>query len=148
MLDCFIIDDEQQCVDLLTAMIRAKFANRLSVRAAVTDPQQAMSLLRTDPPQLVFLDVEMPGFNGLQLLKEFPGRPFSVVFTTAHDRYALDALKNEAVDYLLKPISLDELYAAVEKVEKRWSAAETAAPRKLAFPSGKGSVVVDLADIC
>ena len=152
MLNCIVIDDEQQCVDVLSIMITTKFADRLSLVAASTDAEQSINLIKTFGPQLLFLDVEMPGFSGLQLLSRFPNRDFDVVFTTAHDRYALEALKTEAMDYLLKPISLQELTAAVEKVEKRHflkqqAQTSTGQPHKLLLPSAKGSVMVDLAEI-
>lgn len=153
MLNCVLIDDEQQCLDLLSAMIKAKFAGRLSVLAASTDAALGVELIKTLSPQLLFLDVEIPGFNGLQLLSQFPQRDFSVVFTTAHDRYALEALKTEAVDYLLKPISLQELTIAIEKAEKLATLRQQAQGKtaqhthKILLPAAKGSLLVDTKEI-
>lgn len=151
MLDCVLIDDEQQCLDLLSVMIKTKFAEKLSVLAASTDAALGVELIKSLSPQLLFLDVEMPGFNGLQLLSQFPQRGFSVVFTTAHDRYALEALKTEAVDYLLKPISLPELAAAIEKAEKlatlKQGTKHSLLQHKILLPSGKGAVLVAVNEI-
>ncbi|HUC80601.1 MAG TPA: LytTR family DNA-binding domain-containing protein [Flavisolibacter sp.] len=151
MLNCVIVDDEQHCIDLLSAMIQKKFTGRLTITATENDAAKAVELLQSTTPHLVFLDVEMPGCTGLQLLAKLPQRHFFVVFTTAHHQYALDAIKSEAVDYLLKPIGLDELEAAVEKCEKREALlrqdASAQQKKKLMLSTGKGTLVVETDDI-
>lgn len=153
MLTCVIIDDEPNGVDLLCAMLRQKFAHRVTVAGTATDAESGARLITGLRPQLVFLDVEMPGENGLQMLAALPHRHFMVVFTTAYEQYALEALKTEATDYLLKPISLAELEAAVAKCERRAAqevptdAAGEILRKKILLPTGKGSLLVDLSDI-
>jgi two-component system LytT family response regulator len=80
---------------------------------------EALAVLRNTPLDLVFLDVEMPGCNGLQVLNELPaeGRP-AVVFVTAHERFALDAFEVQAVDYLLKPFDRERFQTALRRVEE------------------------------
>jgi two-component system LytT family response regulator len=80
---------------------------------------EALAVLRSTPLDLVFLDVEMPGCDGLQVLNELPaeGRP-AVVFVTAHERFALDAFEVQAVDYLLKPFDRERFQTALRRVEE------------------------------
>lgn len=151
MLNCMIVDDEQHCIDTLVAIIKAKFAARLIITHTSRNARQAIELLQKTTPDILFLDVEMPGCNGLQLLAEFPDRSFEVVFTTAYDRYALGALKEEAIDYLLKPISLWELQVAIEKCERKIEeknlAASLPAAKKLTLPTAQGALLANLSDI-
>lgn len=145
-----IVDDEQHCIDTLTAIIKAKFAARLTVISTSRNAKLAIDLLKKTTPDILFLDVEMPAYNGLQLLAEFPDRNFEVVFTTAYDRYALGALKEEAIDYLLKPISVGELQTAVEKCERKVNEKKLAAGpagKKLVLSSTQGALLADLNDI-
>lgn len=149
MLHCIIIDDEQHCIDTLTAMLRARFAQRVSVLASTIDSRKAAALIAQHSPDLVFMDVEMPHLNGIQLLQSLAPRSFAVIFTTAWDKYALDALKTEAVDYLLKPISLSELSEAIEKAAARRSPgpARGALHQKLLLPTGNGILAASISDI-
>jgi len=146
-----IVDDEQHCIDTLTAIIKAKFAARLHIIQTSRNARQAIELLKKSAPDVLFLDVEMPGYNGLQLLAEIPERNFEVVFTTAYDRYALGALKEEAVDYILKPISVSELQVAIEKcelkIDEKNLAASLPAVKKLSLPTAQGVLLVGLSDI-
>lgn len=153
MLSCVIIDDERHCIDALFAMIKIKFADQLLVKGTAHEAEKAEEVIRTGTPDIVFLDVEMPGATGLQILSRFPERTFEVIFTTAYDRYALEALKTEAIDYLLKPISIHELATAIEKarkhieLKKASQALQTAGANKIILPTGKGSMVIELKDI-
>jgi len=146
-----IVDDEQHCIDTLAAIIKAKFAARLTVTNTSRNAKLAIEQLKKSPPDILFLDVEMPGYNGLQLLSEFSERSFEVVFTTAYDRYALGALKEEAIDYLLKPISVSELQTAIEKCERKIHEKQIAAAipsaKKLVLPSAQGALLANLNDI-
>src|SRR5699024_10728145 len=77
--------------------------------------QEALIRLPEIKPDLLFLDIEMPGLNGFQLLEQLPDRTFDVIFTTAYSQYAVRAFKARAINYLLKPIDEQELKAAVEE---------------------------------
>jgi two-component system LytT family response regulator len=119
MLKCLIIDDEPSCVATLQLMLEKKFADQVTIVAVTTQAREAATLISTHKPDLVFLDVEMPQMSGLDLLQSLDEINFQVVFTTAHQHYALQAIKLNALDYLLKPISLDELGDAIKKCETR-----------------------------
>ena len=73
--------------------------------------------MKNSSPNLVFLDIEMPIMNGFELLEQFKEIPFSVIFTTGYDQYAIKAIRFSALDYLMKPIDRKELVAAIHKVE-------------------------------
>jgi two-component system LytT family response regulator len=115
MLKAIIIDDELNGVKFLQHLIE-KNCPDVEVIAAETDPQQAIELIKKHKPDVVFLDIEMPGTNGFELLEELKHLAFHVIFTTAYDNYAVKAFKYNTVDYLLKPIIVDELVIAVNKL--------------------------------
>lgn len=110
-----IVDDELNCRDNLK-MIIDDFCPELEVVGIADSAQRARELINQHKPDLVFLDIKMPREDGFQLLQSIPERAFSVVFTTAYNEYALQAFKADAVDYIEKPIGLDELKTAVRKV--------------------------------
>lgn len=115
MLKSIIIDDELPCIETLQLIMQKKFRDKISVAGFTSQPAEAPSLISELQPDVVFLDVEMPNITGIQLLQSLPYINFQVVFTTAHQHYALQAIKLNALDYLLKPIDLDELSAAIDK---------------------------------
>ena len=115
MLKAIIIDDEQNCVETLQLMLAKKFAGQIEVIACTTSPLEGIELIARHNIDILFLDVEMPGISGIELLQTLPDITFSVIFTTAHQHYALQAIKLNALDYLTKPISLEELTTAISK---------------------------------
>lgn len=119
MLKCYIIDDEQHAVDALTAMLRKKFPQQVEITGSSIKAAVAIEEIEDLQPDVVFLDVEMPEMNGLELLKHFPDRKFHVIFTTAHEKYALPALKAAATDYLVKPLSPHDVFDALQKCMQR-----------------------------
>ncbi len=74
-----------------------------------TDPHEGLLLLKNFQPQLLFIDIQMPLMTGFELLKQVPQINFNIIFTTAHDIYAIEAIRFSALDYLMKPIDADEL---------------------------------------
>ena len=80
-----------------------------------TDAAEGIHLLKTYQPQILFLDIQMPVMSGFDVLRHFPNLPFNIIFTTAYDEYAIQAIRFSALDFLLKPIDADELQMAVEK---------------------------------
>lgn len=110
-----IVDDEPKSVILLERMLK-RYCPVVEVIGTANNAEKAYELINTLAPSLVFLDVEMPEGSGFHLLKKFTRIPFRVVFTTAYDKYAIPAIRFSATDYLLKPISITELKAAVAKV--------------------------------
>ncbi len=119
MLQCIIIDDEMNCIETLQLILQKKFADKITVAGFTAQPKEAVSLINDLHPDLVFLDVEMPNLNGIQLLQSLRQITFQVIFTTAHQHYALQAIRLNALDYLLKPINLEELAAAIQKCISR-----------------------------
>ncbi|HQU59354.1 MAG TPA: LytTR family DNA-binding domain-containing protein [Saprospiraceae bacterium] len=120
-MKAIIVDDELYCTELLSALL-AKHCPEVEVMAEYNDPQKAAEAIRTEPPDLLFLDIEMPRLNGFDLLERVKPINFQVIFTTAYNQYALRAIKISALDYLLKPIDTEELSVAVRKAHERLQA--------------------------
>lgn len=110
-----IIDDEPDAVDSLELIIE-DFLPELAITNTFTDPLKALKKLPVIQPDLVFLDISMPGLNGFELLEKLGNFNFEVIFTTAYDQHAIKAFKFGASNYLLKPIDIDDLIAAVKRV--------------------------------
>jgi two-component system LytT family response regulator len=116
-LRSIVVDDEYFCRNNLK-MIIDDFCPEVEVVGMADSADQARSMISEYKPDLVFLDIKMPKEDGFSLLQSLPQRNFSVVFTTAHSEYALQAFKADAVDYIEKPINIDDLRNAVNKVLK------------------------------
>ena len=124
MMRAYVVDDERLAVERLTRLLTA--TGRVTVVGSTTDPEAALSFLRTTPVDVLFLDIQMPGLTGFELLERLDGNVL-VIFTTAYDRYAVDAFAVNSVDYLLKPIEPERLDHALDKLE-RMSNASSAGP--------------------
>jgi two-component system LytT family response regulator len=116
-LRVLIVDDEPLARDRLRAWLLDEPSAELVGECG--SGTEALAVIRSTPLDLVFLDVEMPGCNGLQVVSELPaeGRP-AVVFVTAHERFALDAFEVQAVDYLLKPFDRERFQTALRRAEE------------------------------
>lgn len=114
MITAIIVDDEENNREGLAKMID-KFIDQVQVVAKAESAQSAKQKILELHPQLVFLDIEMPDGDGFSLLEEFDDPAFQVIFTTAHAEYAIKAIKFAALDYILKPVNLEELQKAVAK---------------------------------
>jgi two-component system, LytTR family, response regulator len=110
-IKALIIDDEITAVKTLSLMIQHYLPQITSLKTT-TDPYEGLLLIKNFEPHLLFIDIQMPLMNGFELLKKVPQLNFSIIFTTAHDEYAIDAIRFSALDYLLKPIDTDELQNA------------------------------------
>lgn len=119
MLNCLIIDDELPCIETLQLILQKKFADEINIAGFTTHSEEAASLIGELQPDLIFLDVEMPNLTGIEFLQSLNDINFQVIFTTAHQHYALQAIKLNALDYLLKPIGLEDLSAAIQKCISR-----------------------------
>jgi len=117
-LRAYIVDDERLAVQRLTRLLDA--TGRVDVLGSTTDSEEALDFLRRQHAEVdvLFLDVQMPGLTGFELLAHLDCE-IPVVFTTAYDRYALNAFEVNSVDYLLKPIDPDRLERALDKVRRR-----------------------------
>ena len=116
MIKSVIIDDEPKGRDTLKNML-ARYCPDVIVAGEAGSVVDGYKLVNSSAPDLVFLDIEMPGHNGFDLLEMYSDIPFKVIFTTAYDKYAVKAIKFSALDYLLKPVDVDELIAAVSRVK-------------------------------
>ena len=116
MLKIILIDDEPKAIKSLEWEI-ANFCEDVEVLETFLNPKEAIAYLKHNDPDCVFLDVEMPEMDGFQLLDHFQKRRFCVVFITAYNQYAIKAIKENAMDYLLKPIDSDDLVATIEKLK-------------------------------
>jgi two-component system LytT family response regulator len=115
MIKTVIVEDELKSRDMLAAMIR-KITPELDIVGLAGNVSEAEKLIRELKPELVFLDISMPDGSGFDLLEKVSGQKFELIFATASDQHAIRAIKFSACDYLLKPIDMDELKLAVEKV--------------------------------
>ena len=115
MLRAYIVDDERLAVERLTRLLEA--TGRVRVAGSTTDPETAVAELRERDVDVLFLDIQMPGLTGFDLLQRLD-QDVPVVFTTAYDQYALDAFAVNSVDYLLKPIEAERLERALDKLAR------------------------------
>mgnify|MGYP000859369412 FL=1 len=126
MIDAIIIDDEEHCIQRLDKLLSQQCADLISVRARCNTVQEGLRQINERRPSLVFLDVMLNNETGFDLLKQLPEINFDVIFITAHDKYAIEAFRFSALDYLLKPVDPDELLTAVNKLRKKLSVNDTA----------------------
>jgi len=117
MIDLILIDDEPSAIKSLKWEIE-NFCENVNIVDSFVNPLLAVAYLQKNKVDCVFLDIEMPEMDGFQFLAMFPERSFDVVITTAYDQYAIKAIKERALDYLLKPIDSDDLKACLDQIEK------------------------------
>jgi len=118
MITLIIVDDEPDAIKSLRWEIE-NFLDGVEILETFTNPIDASVFLKKHQVDCVFLDIEIPEIDGFQFLAKFPERSFDVVITTAYDQYAIKAIKERALDYLLKPIDADDLQACVDRIEKK-----------------------------
>ncbi|TAE48116.1 MAG: DNA-binding response regulator [Bacteroidetes bacterium] len=160
MLKALMIDDEPDALEALHLTLM-DVCPQVAVAGKFTDARRGLEAIRSSEPDLVFLDIEMPRMNGFQLLEELGEVRFSLIFTTAYSHFAVKAFKFSAVDYLLKPVSPEELQAAVGKAIQKKQTEKTQlellrrqlyAPDqkrfdKIALPYAHGYTFVELAHV-
>lgn len=118
MIKAFIVDDEPKAVDTLGSALNTFFDN-VEIIGKAHSIESAYTQLGSSMPDLLFLDVNMGGESGFQLLEKLGQVGFHVVFVTAHEEYALKAIKFSALDYIIKPASISDLKGVLHKVESR-----------------------------
>ncbi len=161
MLKAIIVDDEKISRDILNDYI-AKYCPEVTVLAQCDSVKTGLLAIEKHQPDIVFLDVEMPKGNGFDLLEQVKDIQFETIFVTAFDNYAIQALNYSAAYYILKPVSIDELVAAVDKIknQKQKNTAgvhtkvlleniknKTISQHKIVLPLQDGFEVVNLKDI-
>ena len=156
-LKTIIVEDEQTSREILKNYL-AKYCPNVQVVGEASNIDDAMVLIRNNELDLIFLDVEMPYGSGFDLLDKFDETDFEVVFVTAYNQYAIEALNNHASYYLLKPISIDELIKAVDyvsqiKIKEKQLQNAVLVPRvnttdhKITIPTQDGFEVLEMKNI-
>lgn len=158
ILRAVIIEDEENSREALKNMLH-EFCENLEVVGAAETVASGVKLIVQTNPDIVFLDIELPNESGFELFNYFPKGNFDVVFTTAYEQFAVKAFKSSAIDYLLKPIDIEELKESVEKVRSKKESKSLKERldtlksnlnnnlHKLALPTSSGYVFVALDEI-
>lgn len=153
--NCVIVDDERDAIDLLSFRILQLF-NNITISDTFMHWQDALTALRKNKYDLLFIDISMPGKNGLDLLKLLPVLDCEIIFVTAHENYALKAFSFAASGYILKPIDDEELSAAInkslERIENKALANQnrkvsSIVTEKIRIPGKQGIDYVNVSDI-
>jgi len=118
MIKAVIIDDEARSTQSLIILFKNYFDN-IQVVGTAASALDAVSLIFREKPDVVFLDINMPGHNGFEVLEQVQSLAVKIVFTTAHKEYAIQAIKKGAFDYLLKPIDVDDLRKCIERLNEQ-----------------------------
>lgn len=159
-MNCIIVDDDASCVDTLEAILK-KYCPQLQIVGSAGNISEAVQLINSTSPNLVFLDVEIGSEMGFDLFNYFSSPEFEVVFTTAHEKYALKAIKSSCYDFLLKPVVIQEVVSVVSKLEKEKKSASGQNVnvlmdnlrskdnnlQKIAIPSNDGYAFININDI-
>lgn len=127
MISTVIIEDEKKSQELLRKILEKNFP-QIKIVGVADGVEAGVALINTENPDLIFLDIAMPDGTGFDVLENINNKKTNIIFTTATDKFAVKAIKYSALDYLLKPIDLDELKNAVSKVSEKkpdLSSAET-----------------------
>lgn len=158
-LKALLVDDEAHGTETLMRMLTAHCPN-IKVVAVADSVKTAIEYITLHNPDVVFLDIEMPPGNGFDVLEAFPNPAFETIFVTAYHEYAIRALRQSAVDYLLKPVNLSELREAVDRLFQRKSNSndpryealkealiQTQKIERIVLPSSEAYRFVEVADI-
>jgi two-component system, LytTR family, response regulator len=156
MLKAVLLDDELRGSKLLQKKLEL-YSDELHVLAVFNNAYQALEQISDLEPDVLFLDVEMPGLNGFEFLEKLGAFEFEVIFVTAYDVYTIDALRVAALDYLLKPVDEDELKTALQRLQERVAKKKKLKPvlpttgsingSRIALPTAEGVYLVKKADI-
>ncbi len=157
-ITALIIDDELSARQVIRELIK-QYSQRIEIIAEANNAETGLSAILKHQPQIVFLDIQMPGQSGFDLLKELPEINFKLIIITAHEKYAIRAIKASALDYLLKPINIPEFQKTIYKIEKTLKAEndirhqillqniKAAQLQKVIVPTEQGWHVVSVSDI-
>lgn len=118
-MDALILDDEIDSIDTISLILEKKFNGLINIVAKCTNITDALRCMDLYHPEVVFLDIEVPNGTGFDFLANVQNHNFNVIFITAHESYALRAIKFNAIDYLLKPVNPIELEEAIKKIVRK-----------------------------
>ncbi len=162
MVKVLIVDDEQHCIDRLSKLLYPSHSNLLEISGTALTVEEGVEKITSLNPDLIFLDVQIDDKTGFDLLRTLPEINFAIIFTTAYEKFAIQAIKFSAIDYLLKPIDDADLNAAIVKFMKERSQKLTAQkidillentknkkdlPKKIIVPTVNGFEFLEIADI-
>lgn len=157
-ISAIIIDDVELCSDELQDLLIQNEPD-IEVLAICNNGREGLQKIDELKPDLVFLDVEMPGMNGFEMIRQVPVVNFDVIFTTAYEKYAISAIKHDALDYLTKPVEANALHEAMLRLKKRREKKQTQRKLELidhhtersldnlAIPTMEGLIFIGLEDI-
>jgi two-component system LytT family response regulator len=149
MMNCVAIDDEPKALEVIERYCQK--SDIVNLRATFREPVKAIEFLNREKIDLIFLDINMPDINGLQLMQTLANKPM-VIFTTAYSNYAVESYNLNAIDYLLKPITFERFLTAVNKASnlfltKNLSGSKTDAAETVFIKSGSQIYQVKVSDI-
>ena len=121
MYSCIVVDDELNAREAFEAVINTHLSDKLEIKCLCASVKEAVEAIYRYQPDIVFLDVEMPKENGFKLFDYFEKYTFEVIFITAYRKYAVDAIRYAALDYILKPVNYIDLQEAIFRYEKKQS---------------------------
>src|ERR1700677_4188520 len=159
MIRAIIIDDEQHCCDRLNGLLREDYPHLIRVEGAFLTGGEGLKAIQLLQPELLFLDVQLENGTGFDLLRQLHEINFELIFTTAYEKYAVQAFKFSAIDYLLKPVARDDLKLAIGRLTGKMHKTDVAkkvdtlihnlhgAPRRICIPVMTGLVFVLVTDI-
>ena len=146
-LKTILIDDEQHCLDTLTYDLEKHCSDTVEILGTAGNAIEATGQINKVRPDLIFLDIELPGMNGIEFLESIGELEAKLVFTTAYSHYALDGYRFKASGYLLKPIDKDELVKVVSEIHLEKQKADTVLKGKLSVKDSKGTEFIEFGSI-
>lgn len=160
MINCIIIDDEKPARDALGLLLERYFKDKINVIGKAGSVKEGIAVIDNNNPDIVFLDIEMQEEDGFSIFNYYTQVPFTVIFVTAFREYAIKAIKVAALDYILKPVGVDDLREAislfenqqlskitVSNIEKLIDALNPSRERKISLPTFTGFQLVNLKSI-
>ncbi len=162
MINAIIIDDEQHCADRLSTLLTTHCSQSIYLAGSFQTLETGIRGIRKLQPDVIFLDVMLGEQTGFDLLEQLGDVSCAVIFTTSYDKYAVQAFRFSAIDYLLKPVDPDDLNEAVEKLQEKISKEELSekfdvlfhnlkamqgASRKISIPTSNGLTFLQISDI-
>jgi two-component system, LytTR family, response regulator len=159
MIRAIIIDDEEHCSDRLTGLLDQGYAHTIRLEGCFQNVDDGLKAIHSLHPDLVFLDVQLEDRTGFDLLRQLHEINFEIIFTTAYEKYAVQAFKFSAIDYLLKPVNADDLRSAVTRLSDKIHKTDAAkkietlihnlngASKRICVPVMNGLIFVQVNDI-
>lgn len=147
-LKCILIDDESDATDLMKRLITDFCSEKAEVVGVANSVLNGNKLIRNNPPDVLFLDIEMPDASGFDLVEMFPDRNFKIVFVSAYEKHALKAIKIKPYDYLLKPVGIEEIVNLMNALyAEQMMNNESKGLNKIKIPVKDGSLFIEPSEI-